>query len=82
MSLAIDLHVDLINMPLPVTKALHPANALAADFSREKRTEPVSPMAHRLVAEVDTALEQQVLHVPQRKRIAEIQHDHHPDHLR
>lgn len=37
----------------------------AADVSRKHGSEPVPPEAHRLVANVDFALEQQVLNVPQ-----------------
>jgi hypothetical protein len=44
-------------------------NAPHADHRSEHRTKPVPPKPHRLTADVDTALEQQVLDLAQRKRI-------------
>src|SRR5690606_18312927 len=67
MGLAVDLHIDLIDMPLPMTKATHTANPLPPNISREHRTKPVPPEPNRLMADIDTALKQQVLHVPQAK---------------
>ena len=58
MHLAVDLYVDLIEMPPPVPKALHPANPLAPDIGGEQRPEPVPPQPDRFMADVDTALEQ------------------------
>ena len=48
---------------------------------RHPRTEPVPAMAYRLVAKADAALEQKVLHIPQRQRKADVHH-HQADHLR
>ena len=45
---------------------LHP---LPSDLAGEHRTEPVPPKPHRLVADVDAALEQQILDVAQRQRV-------------
>jgi hypothetical protein len=56
--LAIDLHVDLVQVPAPLSDLAHLRAALPADLRGEHRTEPVPPVAHRLVAEVDPALEQ------------------------
>jgi hypothetical protein len=33
------------------------------------------------MADVDAALEQQVLDVAQRQRVADVHHDHQPDHF-
>jgi hypothetical protein len=79
--LAIQLHVHLVEMPAPVTEPSHPAHALATDISRKYGTEAIPPLPHRLVTNVDAALEQQVLDVPQRQRKAHIHHDHQADHL-
>ncbi|WP_454599526.1 hypothetical protein [Qipengyuania sp. SM2507] len=38
-------------------------------------------MTHRLVADVDPALRQQVFHVPQRQRKADVHHHHQADYL-
>jgi hypothetical protein len=43
--------------------------------------EPVPPVPHRLVADVDPALEKQVLDVPQAQRKTDIHHDHQADNL-
>jgi hypothetical protein len=39
---------------------------------REHQPKPVPPEAHRLMTKVDPALEEQVLHIPQRQREADI----------
>ena len=62
--LTIELHVHLVEMPLPVSKPSHPAHSLPPNVSCEQRPEPVPPVPHRLMADVDPALEQQVLYVP------------------
>jgi hypothetical protein len=41
-------------------------DAALPDFRGKHRTEPVPPKSHRLVADIDTALEQQVLDLAQR----------------
>ena len=45
-----------------------------------QRPEPVPPHPHRLVADVDPAFEQQVLHVPQAQGVLHVHH-HQADHL-
>ncbi len=67
MGLAIDLYVDLINVPAPVAEAAHPAHPLAAYVRGEYRAEAIPPQPHCLMAEVYSALVEQVLHVPQRE---------------
>ena len=63
MTLAVDPDEHLVEVPAPVTKATHPIHPLAPDVGREQRAEPVPPQPYRLVANVDTQLEQQVLDV-------------------
>jgi len=46
-----------------VTEAPHVADPLAADRAGEHRAEPVPPVPHRLMTEVDVTLEQQVFDV-------------------
>ena len=50
-----------------MTKTAHAAHPLAPHLAREQRTGPVPPQPHRLMADVDPALEQQILYVPQRQ---------------
>ena len=68
-------------MPFPLAEAAHAADPLAANVGREHRTEPVPPVPHRLVANVDVALEQQVFDVPHAQREAHVHHHHEVDHL-
>ena len=63
--LAVDLHVDLIEVPLPVAKAAHTADPLPTNIRGEHRAEPVPPLPDGLVTDVDPAFEQQILYVPQ-----------------
>lgn len=65
MRLAIDPHEHIVQVPpperiAPVLDSPHP------DLGRERWTEPIPPEPHRLVADVDTALEQQVVYLSQR----------------
>src|SRR5579863_859383 len=69
-------------MPAPVSDAFHPAYALTPNIGCEHRAKPVPPEPYRLVADIDAALEQQVLDVAQAERVAHVHHDHEPDHLR
>ena len=66
--LAVDLHVDLIEMPVPLCVSPHCINPLLTDLGSEHRPEPVPPKSHRLVADVDATLREQILDVSQRKR--------------
>src|SRR5215211_1202682 len=58
--LAVHLHVHLVEMPPPLSKPAHPAHTLPTDVTCKQRSESVPPVAHRLVADVDAALGQQV----------------------
>ena len=48
-----------------MAKAAHRTHTLAAHFACEHRTEPVPPVAHSLMTDVDAALRKQVFDVPQ-----------------
>ena len=52
-----------------------------ADLRGEHRAEPVPPEPYRLVADIDTALEQQVLDLAQRQRVPDIHHHRQADDL-
>ena len=73
MRLAIDLHENLVRVPAPprIEMTLNPA---LPDLGREHRAKPVPPKPHRLVADIDPAVEQQVLDLAQRQRIPNIHH--------
>ena len=48
----------------------------------EHRTEAIPPEPYCLVADVDAPLEQNILELSQRQRIADVHHHREPDHLR
>lgn len=64
-------------MWLPETA--HPRYALPPCIAGEQRIEPVPLHPHRLVADTDPALEQQVLAIPQAQRIFHVHHHHEAD---
>ncbi len=57
-------------------------NASFPDLRGEHRTESVPPVPNRLVADIDAPLEQEILDLSQRQRIADIHHHREADHLR
>jgi hypothetical protein len=59
----VDLHVDLVQVLLPVAMGAHRFDTLAADFGGEHRTEPVPPITHGLVADLDAPFVQDILDV-------------------
>src|SRR5215217_6881088 len=63
--LAIHLHVHLVEMPPPLAEAAHAAHPLPTDVACEQRAEPVPPVPHRLMTDVDATLCKQVFDVPQ-----------------
>ena len=54
-------------------------NAPFPDLRGEHRAEPVPPEPYRLVADIDTALEQQVLDLAQRQRVPDIHYHREED---
>ena len=73
MCLAVDTRENLVQMPAPARIRMV-LNAPFPDLRGAHRAEPVSPEPHRLVADIDTALEQQVLDLAQRQRVPDIHH--------
>ena len=65
MHLAVDLHIDLIEMPPPVADPAHRIHPLPSNIACKHRPEPVPPEPHSLMTKVDAALKQQVLDIPQ-----------------
>lgn len=63
-------------------EAAHPADPLPSDVGREHRPEPVPPQPHRLVTQIDPALEQKILDVAQTQWEPDVHHHHKADHLR
>lgn len=66
MGLAVDLYVDLIKMPPPLPEAAH--SPVPANIGGKHQPETVPPQLHRLMAEVDPPLKQQILDVSKREK--------------
>jgi len=68
MRLAIDPYEDFVQVPTPL-RIRSSLNAMFSDLVGEHRTEATPPEPYRLVADVDAALEQNILDLPQRQRM-------------
>jgi hypothetical protein len=78
---AIDLHEDLVHMPPPLRPGAHPVNPTAADLASKHQAKSVPPEPDHLMANVDAALVQQVLHITKRKWEPDVQHHRQADDL-
>ena len=72
-SLAVDFHEHLIQMPAPLA-GFHARNPPLSDLGREHRTEPMPPKSHSFMAHINPALMQQIFHIAERQRKP---HEHH-----
>ena len=80
-SLAIDLHEDLVDVPLPLGVRPQLLNTFSSDLRGEHRTQAVPPVPHCLVAHIDPAFVQQVFHIPKRQWEPHIHHHRQADDL-
>ncbi len=65
-SLAVDLHENLVEMPSPSTGS-QPLNPALPDLRSIHRAETEPPKLNRFMADFDTSLVQQILHIPKRQ---------------
>jgi hypothetical protein len=65
-----------------VPKTTHSADALTPDVGCKQWTEKIQSLPHRLMANVDTTLEQQLLNIQQRGRKSDVFEDNQSDCLR
>ena len=72
-ALAVDLHENLVQMPLPIRIGSHSTDPFPADFSGKHRANSIPPVPHSFVADADAALVQQVLDIPKRKWKAKVE---------
>src|SRR3954447_22819850 len=79
--LAVHLHVHLVEVPTPLAEPTHAAHPLPADVTCKQRTEPVPPIAYCLMADVDAALGEQILDVPEAERVFNVQQYRQADDL-
>ena len=80
MSLAADLHEDLVEMPSPAAR-FHPFDPALLDLGREHQSKAASPEANRLVTDADVALAEQIFDDPQREREPDIPYHCEPNDL-
>jgi len=62
----VDLDENLVQMPLPVRIATHPARPFPTNLGCEQRAKSVPPEPDCLVTDIDPAFVEQIFHVPQR----------------
>ena len=65
MHLTIDLHEDLVQVPAPLRQGPQRSRSLLPDLCGKHRTEPIPPEPHRLVADINTALMEQIFDLSQ-----------------
>ncbi len=65
MAFTVDLHEQFVEMPAPLA-GTHAVGSTFSDLTGEHRSEPMSPEPHRLVADVDATLMQQIFDIPER----------------
>ena len=81
MRVAVDLHENLIQMPLPVRMRSHPTDSVSSDLNRGHQAKSVPPEPNCFVADVDATFVQKIFDVSQRQRKANIQHEGEADDL-
>jgi len=81
MRLAVDLHEDLVEMPAVLHSGAQALDPFASDLGGEHRPEAVPPVAHRFVADLDAAFVEEILHIPERQRVADVEHHRQADDL-
>ena len=67
MSLAVDLHEHLIQMPAP-SAGFHARNSALSDLGCQQRTEPMPPVSHSFMADIDATLMEQIFHIAKGQR--------------
>ena len=80
--LAIDLHEDFVQMPAPLRNSPQAFYQSPSDLRSKHGSEAVPPEPHSLVADINPAFEEQVLDLPQREGIADVEHHREADYLR
>jgi hypothetical protein len=79
---SVDLHVDLIQVPLPVAMHAHRLDTFYPALGSEHRAKSVPPILHSLMVNLDAALVQEIRYVAQRERETDVEHHRQVDDLR
>ena len=80
MLLTVDLDEHLVQMP-PPSAGLHALNPSLSDLGSEHRAEPVPPVSHRFMADIDAAFVQQILDISKGQRETDVQLYRQADYL-
>ncbi len=78
--LAVDLHENLVQMPAPAT-GFHAHNSAFSDLRGKHRAEPVPPISHRFMANIDAAFVQKILDISTGQGKTDVQHHRQADYL-
>jgi hypothetical protein len=78
---SVDLHKDILEVPAPLFAITHSIHSLASEFRGKHRTEPVRPVANQFVADLASALNQQVFDGAQLQRKTDAKHRRQADDL-
>ena len=63
MRLSVDLHEDLVQVPLPVRIRSHPTNPVSSYLSSKHRTKSIPPKPNCFVADLNASFVQKIFHV-------------------
>jgi hypothetical protein len=80
--LAVDPHEGLVQTPTLLGICAHMRYPLLSDLGGEHWAKPVPPEPDGLMTDVDPALGQEILDVPQRERVSHVHHHDQTDDLR
>ena len=79
---SIDLHENLIQMPLPIRISTKLLDSILADFFGEHRAKPVPPEPDSFMADIDAAFMEKIFQDSKKERKPNIQHHRQADDLR
>ena len=63
MCLSVDLHEDLVQVPLPVRIRSHPTDPVSSYLSSKHRTKSIPPKPNCFVADLNASFVQKIFHV-------------------
>ena len=75
MGLPVDLHEDLVQVPLPSRELSPVARSADPNLTGKHRPETVAPRPHAFVTAVYPTLTKEVFDIPQRERTPNVHHD-------
>jgi hypothetical protein len=79
-SLTIDFQEHFVQMPAPLTR-FYAGNSAFSRLRGKHRTEPVQPVHHSLMTDIDAALVQQILDISKGQRETDVHHRRKADKL-